>query len=229
MSTFAPCRATCPHCTVTFDTEVVTSVSAHRTPGLREKVLEGSFGEQSCPGCGRTVVVIVPFPYVDFDRRHFIFVQPAELVGEWQDHEKLVDELFTENLSESPSWRARELSADFIVRTVFGIDELREKLLVFDADLDDGVIETVKLRHLLETSERWATPPIIRFVTCSGIAIEFTIRGTHTDGRETMESGVVPRRVYDAIAGGEATEILDALRSGTYCSVGRLLATAHTG
>jgi hypothetical protein len=42
----------------------------------------------------------------------------------------------------------RSAAAGFLIRVVFGYEELREKLMLLDAGIDDGIVECMKL-HVL--------------------------------------------------------------------------------
>ena len=74
-------------------------------------------------------------------------------------------------------------------------NELLEKILIFDSNLDDKVIEVIKLLVLAQESDKMAQRACI-FGKCDGGAIEFMV----TDKKENrVYTSRVPRETYNTI------------------------------
>jgi hypothetical protein len=223
MSTFVQVTATCRACGTTVERSAATSVNAVRSPWLRDQILADTFQRESCQGCGTEVVIVVPFLYVDFDRRIVIGTHPASRANEWRDLERGALDALTRNVAGSSSEFARSLADDVEVRTVFGLEALREKIVILEAGLDDAVIEATKAR-LLATRDDLAADPDARLTFLELGTHDLRFAGVVTGGIERRPEVVrCPRAVYDDLAAGAAPEIVDALRAGPYRDVGRLL------
>lgn len=80
--------------------------------------------------------------YTDVDRGHWVWVAPTIERLRWPEHEIAADQLFERAMIGSPL--VDGLRDRFTRRVVFGLEELREKL-VWNASLDDAVVETLKV------------------------------------------------------------------------------------
>lgn len=116
--------------------EVITGAEA------RAAFLEGRFGQVTCPACDRPFRVEQQLTWCDFARRHFLLVLPPSTLRTWSDAEPHVSTLLDGVLAGHGSSSRAER---FLVRLAFGYEQLREKLLLWDAGLDDRLIEVLKL------------------------------------------------------------------------------------
>src|SRR5206468_19949 len=64
----------------------------------------------------------------------------------WWDHEWEPAHAFDRNLGDDAPALARPIGEGMVVRTVFGLDALREKIVAFEHGVDDAQLETLKLR-----------------------------------------------------------------------------------
>lgn len=144
MSTWDDVTVACPFCAHSFQVQIASGLHISRLPHIRERILDGELHRFDCPACSRRIEVRRPIIYADFDRGDWIEVWPAQELARWP-------ELATKCAAShrrafergAPMLRAH--AERFRVRIVFGYDELREKLLVWDARLDDLSIECLKL------------------------------------------------------------------------------------
>lgn len=83
------------------------------------------------------------------------------------------------------------------VRVVFDLDELRERLMIWDAGVDDAVVECVKLRCLAEQPSLRSSSERIR-VTGIRDALELVVQ---TPGGQPKATFEVERGVVDDVAG----------------------------
>jgi len=109
--------------------------------------LAGRLNVVACTSCGVDFAVDATMIYTDAKRGHWIYVARTPELPRWRELEADATALFERALASSP--RARALARSRL-RLVFGTGELQERLRIWDADLDDAVVECVKLRCLAE-------------------------------------------------------------------------------
>jgi hypothetical protein len=144
MSTWDDLSITCPFCAHVFDVQIASGLHISRLPHIRERIIDGRLHRFDCPACTRTIEVRRPLIYADFERGDWIEVWPADDIAHWPELAAKCSANYRRAIERgAPMLRAH--SERFRVRIVFGYDELREKLLVWDARLDDVAIECLKL------------------------------------------------------------------------------------
>lgn len=125
-----------------------------RLPQVRDKLLAGEFHRFDCTTCGRRIEVRQPLIYTDFERGHWIQVLPDDEIANWQDLAPAAATIFDRAVVHgAPILRSRVES--FTVRLVFGYAELREKVLLFEAGLDDRAVECLKLLAIRSDPSRF--------------------------------------------------------------------------
>jgi hypothetical protein len=144
MSTWNDVDVRCPHCGHSFVAQVASGLHISRLPAVRERIIEGRLHRFDCARCRGRVEVRVPLIYADFQRGHWIEVWPVDEIRRWRELAIACEASF-HRVIERGAPILREQVKLFRVRIVFGYDELREKLLLWDAELDDVAIECVKL------------------------------------------------------------------------------------
>jgi hypothetical protein len=143
LAIYHPTSVTCS-CGNTFPAHVARTLNVRRSPDLRDKILNLELHRVVCPRCHETMTIERPMAYVDPDRNAVFFVQPrGGRVGYQRDSDRLAKA--TRRLPERLV-RARGRQA----RVVYGLDELREKLVAQDLELDDRVVELLKALVLYE-------------------------------------------------------------------------------
>jgi len=98
------------------------SVNAGINPELKEQILDGSFGEVKCPKCGATCNLVYNFLYHDMKDKYLICVGTD----------------YTDTMREFGKPEGYKL------RYVAGIQHLVDKIHIFDAGLDDVIMELTK-------------------------------------------------------------------------------------
>lgn len=131
-------------CGAAITANLADGVNASRTPEIRKEILEGRFHKVGCASCGRIVTAEKSFFYTDLDRSTYIQVKPR------QDRHlsKTVSHGLDNALQYVPETMAPSSGRN--VRVVFGMAELREKLLAQDLGLDDIGVEYLKVLALNE-------------------------------------------------------------------------------
>ena len=162
-------RPHCSRCGEEHALDIPQSVNAATQPELRDRVRNGELFTWTCPHCGTVNLLKVPFLYHD----------PAE-------HLMLV-------LTDAPV-NAEGVPEGYTGRQVRSVGDLIEKIKIFDAGLDDVIIEMCK------------------YVTCQELKKEVPLKFVGTDGadgemtftypeRGQMEMVAVGFNVYEDCAG----------------------------
>ena len=161
--------AKCSRCGAEHSVSVPQSVNASTSPELKEQVRSGALFTWTCPHCGTANLLKVPFLYHD----------PGE-------HVMIV-------LTDAPM-SAEGLPEGYIGRQVRSVGDLVEKIKIFDAGLDDLIIEMCK------------------FVTCRELKKDVPLKFLKSDGPDgemtftypengQMEMLAVGFNVYEDCAG----------------------------
>lgn len=143
MSIYQPIEITC-NCGDTFTAQVAHGVNVDRLPEIRQEIIAGSFHTATCQSCGSETIIEKEFLYSDFARNTFFKVKPRKTRHLWQEASKELDG----DLAKLP----KEISVNGAThrRVVFGLGELREKLIAQDAGLDDRLVELAKVLLVYE-------------------------------------------------------------------------------
>jgi len=147
MSTWDDVSITCPQCANAFVVQVASGLHISRLPHIRDRILAGTLHRFPCPQCEQPIEVRRPLIYADFDRGDWIEVWPAHSIAQWRELASACQANYT-RVFERGAPILRTHVERFRVRIVFGYDELREKLLLWDARLDDIAVECLKLLAL---------------------------------------------------------------------------------
>ncbi|MBQ2669039.1 MAG: CpXC domain-containing protein [Clostridia bacterium] len=123
MSTAITKDIVCPTCGKTQKLELYTSINAEENPDLRRDILRESVFDWECRHCGYTAQMAYPTIYHDPARGFMICLRPSGAVSK---------------VETIPAVK------DLIKRSVKNPQELKEKILIFEAGLDDAAVELVK-------------------------------------------------------------------------------------
>ncbi len=138
MAAFLPHIVTCS-CGGTFVASLAESINVGRLPKVRDDILAGKLHRALCPTCGVSSTIEKSFLYTDPVRCAFYRVEPRDQRHRWAAAS--LD--FGETIKKVPeAWAPTSRRT---VRVVYGMDELREKLLAEDAGIDDRIVELIKV------------------------------------------------------------------------------------
>ncbi len=149
MSTWYSHELSCPRCEHPFSEMLAAGLHAKRIPQVRAQILQGELHQVSCPACASPLEIHRRIAYTDFDRFQWVEVAVPEERAEWQRVEAEALARFDRALTGAAPV-IQPLRDQFAVRVVFDLDELRERLVIWDAGLDDGLVECLKLHCLAE-------------------------------------------------------------------------------
>ena len=127
MSTQITKEILCPGCGTSVSTAMWPGISADEDPSLRERALSETLFDWFCPECGYSARFLYPCLYSDRTHGFMVYLLPE---GSPQEPVELGDELAS--------------LADVKKRIVSTGLELREKILIFEKNLDDRAVELVK-------------------------------------------------------------------------------------
>lgn len=130
MSTQMTEEISCPQCGAAVKTELWPGVDASQNPELRTRVLDETMFDWNCPECGYAARFLYPFLYHDPKRGFMVYLSPNG--GGCGCESADAD-------SEFPQL------AGLTKRLVATPEALKEKILIFEAGLNDYAVELVKL------------------------------------------------------------------------------------
>lgn len=127
----------CPRCGVRSNATVHESVNVTLDRSLKQRVLSGELFQWCCPRCGQECTNGHPLLYHDMEQRLLIRWVAPEYAGTPERLRALL--LVSEASADWP-----ELGGEYRCRLVRDLDDLIEKIYVFDTGLDDRAIEWLK-------------------------------------------------------------------------------------
>lgn len=148
MSQYQQRSLTCPHCQHVTVREVAVSLDAERAQAERQQILDGTFQRFSCPECGQMARADGPLVWLDFDGKKWVGVLPEPMERQWWKYEREPAQAFQRNMLENAPPIVQSWAPGFIIRAVFGLEALREKLVAWEAGIDDQLLEAYKLALL---------------------------------------------------------------------------------
>ena len=211
----------CPNwaCFTQYSVDVASSLHATRSPAVTEQILARNFHRTACPGCGQRARLDRPLLYTHFAHHRWIYVAMPRDIGNWQQLEEECSTLYRRSMVDGAPPMIREVSHKFRVRLVFGYEELREKLILWDAQLDDAWIECIKLQVVARDLSLW--PPGYRLVVGDIDDDGALVLHRTTDGELGAEIARVAFQDRDQLARAYRGRISE-LTDGGFVSVDRL-------
>ena len=123
---------TCPHCHQAFDATVDRTIDAETDSDVLRLILEGTYGQTTCPHCLTKLYADTPLTVTD--REH----------GTTLEFTATTDPIVVQRTAEHLMATIAERSANQQYRLVMHFDDLREKLIMLKSGLDDRVVEVMK-------------------------------------------------------------------------------------
>jgi hypothetical protein len=145
MSTTTPHEVGCPNCGTRQQVLLAESANVQRSPAWRQTVLAGTWHRFECEACALPFRVERDALYTDLHRGALIGHFPRTRFAEREALEAQIAETWAQTITvEAPAAVAKRFQGPG-PRIVFGHAALREKVVCFDARLDDRLVEAVKL------------------------------------------------------------------------------------
>lgn len=138
-------KITCPKCGCESDFMIWSSINTVLDPEMFEKVRTGEAFAFTCPECGHTAGVEYGCLYHQMNDEMMIYYVPdpdgVEKAYDMFRGDSKVSELMG------------KMQDNYLYRIVQSKNELREKLFIFDAGLDDRAIEIIKVFYAQKLRE----------------------------------------------------------------------------
>ncbi len=163
----------CPDCGMAAPFTIWDSINTTLNPELKQKVLDRSLFRFVCPSCGTTHEVSYGFIYHQMEDRVLILHAPAE--------DSLREDI---SLFSDPKGPARGfMEQGYLIRAVHSLAQLAEKIEIFDAHLDDRIIEIYKQYLLPLVEDNLSARPE------EGIELYFGVRDDGEQGFDIFVDG----------------------------------------
>ena len=133
-----------------------------RLPAQRQAIIDETFQRYTCSSCERDFLFEGRTVYTDFNRMEYIAVEPPQLT-DWRADRERHRAIYDNNVEFGPAI-AKDLASGLRTRLVYGLAALREKLVVWDAGIDDRVLELCKA-HWLQSQKLSPTACTLRVNT----------------------------------------------------------------
>ena len=179
MSTISEISVKCHRCSIESRAMAYSSINVGENPELKESVMNGSIFVHECPHCGEKSLLTIPVVYIDPAGRFIIFYSTNDMAVEAPEEGAF---------------------AGFSIRHVREIGELIEKVKIFDAGLDDRVIELCK--NVTQMEMQREVP--LKFLSLNGSDNEIIFT---YPGKGQMEMIAIGFNVYE-----DCCAIIDAHR-----------------
>ncbi|HEY5920918.1 MAG TPA: CpXC domain-containing protein [Kofleriaceae bacterium] len=197
MSTFEPARIRCT-CGAEQDVTLANGLHISKRPDIRQQILEGTFHRFPCPACGGHVQIETLLAYTDFPKQHWFTIVPEDELpwrGERVAFAKLV---FQRNMVERAAPMIQDLAPKMKQRVIFGLASLREKIICFDADLDDRLVEALKLQLMRDLELPFTGSGYFHLVEVNGNELVFEL--SPSPEATPTKRMTIPRSMLDELA-----------------------------
>ena len=155
----------CPKCSQMSEVTVWNSITVKDSEDLKHDLLTGKVNMFRCPSCSYSALMPTPMLYHDEDKRLMISFSPCDDVV-------LKSQLFDNVQKSSKESGELDKLEGYNLRFVTDYNELLEKILIFDNDMNDKTMEVIKLMVLSQDLEK-AEQRVCRFGKCQDEVIEF--------------------------------------------------------
>ncbi len=129
----------CHSCKLKSKAIVYPRINVSKSPYLKEQILDGSLFMWQCPHCSYKALLEYPLLYHDMDKQLMIYFIPGA-----DKHNYISDDIFQRRYPQLGIMTKRIVSS---------LNELKEKIFIFDSELDDMYIELTKY-NLSQALER---------------------------------------------------------------------------
>ena len=132
----------CPKCRADVEAEQWSAVNGEKNPQQKSKIMDGSLFTAKCSACGKVTRIGFPMIYHDTEKNYMIW-----LVYEESEIKHVVDYFKSSKTDPQKDENGESVDANCRQRVVLSPDQLREKIMIFECDLDDKIIEIMKLHY----------------------------------------------------------------------------------
>ncbi len=137
MTSCVTATITCPQCGKEHPFKAWRSINVSLNPEMKAAVMDRSLFTFTCPDCGSQANVNYEVLYHDMENRILIYFAKSD-----EEAEKMYAVLTGKAI---PEYGIGFPEYDYLIRIVMSQNRLREKIAIFDAGLDDRIVEICKL------------------------------------------------------------------------------------
>ncbi len=139
----------CPYCGHPKQFMTYENIDLDIEPEAKQKILNEDIFRYECEECGKTSLLAFPCVVSDLKKGYVV-----SLLAQYSDEQK---KAMDEDLKKAlPGEEAHKFARAYQRRIVGSINELKEKIVIFDNGFDDRVIEILKLLCVSEVAEEIA-------------------------------------------------------------------------
>ncbi len=178
----------CPQCSQMSDITVWSSITVKDSPDLKSDLLAGKVNMFRCPSCEHIALMPNPMLYHDEERKLMISFAPT-------NDPVVKEQMFTNIKDSSKDSDELEKLDGYNLRFITDYNELLEKILIFDSDLNDKVIEVIKLMILSQDVDK-SEQRNCRFGKVCDDGLEFMI---HDFIENQVYTSTVPKSSYETV------------------------------
>ena len=180
-------KVKCQQCGQEFDFEVHKMINLQKDEDLYEPLFSLDLFKHKCEKCGHLNIVQYDIMVVDSYKKYMIYLFGPDKMDIFKDSINK----YLSNLDETSPQEAKAFVENIKhTRVVNSINDLKEKLLIFDYDLNDKIIELLKRglyeNNLLDENEF----PYIMFNTIERDTLSFICIGQEGGEKKAKEIGV---------------------------------------
>lgn len=144
-------KVICPKCGKEQIVKRYESVNVTLEPELKEVIKSGYFFAFTCEECGVKIPMLYSCLYHDMENKKMVWLVP-------NCSDEQVEEI---NQINSNQDMVEDLSYGYDNRIVKNADSFREKIVIWDEDLDDRIIEILKVIYISKMEEELKTRKLV--------------------------------------------------------------------
>ena len=179
----------CPKCGAMNDMTAWQSVTVSDSEDLKQELLAGRLNILTCCECSARALLPMPLLYHDEAKKLMFSFYPAE-------NEDAAAAQFTSIRESSKSSGELEGFEDYNLRFISSYNALLEKILIFDAGLNDKTVEVIKLMVLMQEPDKMDDRTALFGKRCEDGSIEIMVQN-NSDG--AVFTSRAPEMTYTAI------------------------------
>lgn len=142
-------KITCPKCSKEHDFEIWSSINVTLEPDMKEAVLNRKAFTFECPDCKERTLYTYDFLYHDMGQKIMIYhvTSNEAMVQAMEGFAQMKNIEGGDGILDGPEVEG------YRKRIVRSLNELREKIFIFDAGLDDRVVEIFKVFCIIQLKQ----------------------------------------------------------------------------
>lgn len=185
---------TCPICKHKDKFAIWDNISVLSNPEIQKSLIDGKLFLYECKNCGNATHVFYPCIYNDEKNKVMIHLVEEKDIDSTVEAIKLTAQRLKEINLDNLSFKLPGMDLSYKKRVVSNVDSLREKAIIFKNELDDRVIEIIKLLYYIRACDDHPTLNISDayfFIENGEYRIQFI--------GDRMFSAIIQKGLYDEI------------------------------